>query len=375
MSIEALNCQCCGAPLKVGSSICECDYCSTINIICGETGQYINQLNRANKLRQQCEFDRAYTIYDDILSENTPSVDVLWSQALCEYGIEYVQDPVSNRYYPTLHRIKDVSFINSPSFIEAMELADEKQKEQLKAAANEISKIQEDYTNIAANEKPYDVFICYKETDDETKTQTKDSEIGKQLYDILIGQGLKVFFSRETLQDKIGVNFEPYIFAALKSSTVMIVLGTKADYFNAIWVRNEWTRFYKLKEKDDQKLLLFACNNIEDLPPAFRRKQSQLLNQENALKNLAKNVINYVKKIAGDNENLVPATCPECLKTIHVDPDLKASICPHCRKPFVVDESINKFEYNKGKRITCPFCGKSQERNVYGCIFCHREFD
>ena len=193
------------------------------------------------------------------------------------------------------------------------------------------------------------------------------------MYDILIGQGLKVFFSRETLQDKIGVNFEPYIFAALKSSTVMIVLGTKADYFNAIWVRNEWTRFYKLKEKDDQKLLLFACNNIEDLPPAFRRKQSQLLNQENALQNLANNIVKYIKKVAGENENLVPATCPECLKTIHVDPDLKASICPHCRKPFVVDEAISKYSYNIGKRITCPHCGKSQERNVYGCIFCHKE--
>ncbi len=372
MSIESLNCQCCGAPLKIGGSICECEYCGTVNFIGGEAGKYINQLNRANKLRQQCEFDRAYTIYDDILSENIPSVDILWSQALCEYGIEYIQDPISSRYHPTLHRFKDISFLNSRSFNEAVELADEKQKEQLKTAAEEIARIQEEYHNIASNEKPYDVFICYKETDDETKTQTKDSEIAKQLYDILTELGLKVFFARVTLQDKIGVNFEPYIFAALKSSTVMVVLGTKAEYFNAVWVRNEWTRFYKLKENDAQKLLLFACNNIEDLPPAFQRKQSQLLTQENAIPNLAYNIGKYMEKIAGENDNLVSATCPECKKIIHVDPDLKASICPQCKKPFIVAEAINKYS-NKDRRIKCPFCGRSQEKNVYGCIFCHRK--
>ena len=372
MSIEALNCQCCGAPLKIENSICECEYCSTINFINGDAGKYITQLNRANKLRQQCEFDRAFTIYDDILAENIPSVDVLWSQALCEYGIEYVKDPISSRYFPTLHRIKDVSFLNSRCFIEAEELADEQQKEQLRAAAEEIARIQEEYLNIAADEKPYDVFICYKETDDETKKQTEDSEIAKQLYDLLLDLGLKVFFARITLQDKLGINFEPYIFAALKSSTVMVVLGTKAEYFNAVWVKNEWTRFLKLKEMDAQKLLLFACNKIEDLPPAFQRRQSQLLTQENAISNLAYNIGKYIEKIAGENEDLVPATCPECHKVIHVDPDSKAAICPQCKKPFVVIEAINKYA-NKERRIICPYCGKSQERNVYGCIYCHRK--
>ena len=332
MSIEALNCQCCGAPLKVTSSICECEYCSTMNFIGGDACKYINKLNRANKLRQQCEFDRAYVIYDDILSENIPSVDILWSQALCEYGIEYVPDPISSRYFPTLHRIKDVSFMNSRSFIEAYEIADDEQKKQLQASAEEIARIQEEYLNIASNEKPYDVFICYKETDDETKEQTEDSEIAKKLYDILVELGLKVFFARVTLQEKLGVNYEPYIFAALKSATVMVVLGTKAEYFNAVWVKNEWSRFYKLKEQDSQKVLLFACNDIEDLPPAFRRTQCQLLTQEDAIPNLAYNIAKYIDKIAGENKNLESALCPECNKVLHVDPVLKSYVLI-ARKP------------------------------------------
>ena len=375
MNVEALSCQCCGAPLKLGNSVCTCDYCGTTNIVSGSTGKYIDLLNRANKLRQQCEFDRAFRVYDEILAENGSYVDVLWAQTLCEYGIEYVQDPTSGKYMPTLHRIKDESILNSDSFNEAVSMADESQKKELKSAAMEIAKIQDDYLNIAAGEKPYDVFICYKETDDETGERTQDSDIAFNLYEKLGRYGLKVFFSRVTLQDKLGVNYEPYIFAALKSATVMAVIGTKAEYFSAVWVRNEWSRFYKLRELNDRKLMFFACNDIEDLPPAFRQKQAQLLTEPDAVENMAENIRDYVLKIKGENKEVVRAICPGCYKMITVDPSMQAAICPICKKPFVVADAVIMSEqdlFNR-KRIKCPFCGKEQERNKYGCIYCHKE--
>lgn len=373
MDVEALNCQCCGAALKIGNSVCTCEYCGTTNIVSGSTGKYIDLLNRANKLRQQCEFDRAFRVYDEILAENGSYVDVLWAQTLCEYGIEYVQDPVSGRYMPTLHRIKDESILNSESFNEAVGKADDAQKEELKNAAMEIAKIQEDYLNIAAGEKPYDVFICYKETDEETGERTVDSDIAFKLYEKLARYGLKVFFSRVTLQDKLGVNYEPYIFAALKSATVMAVIGTKAEYFSAVWVRNEWARFYKLKELNDRKLMLFACNDIEDLPPVFRQKQAQLLTESDAVENMAENIRDYVLKIKGENKELVQARCPNCYKVITADPSMQAAVCPQCKKPFVVADAVVMSDLLNKKRIKCPFCGREQERNRFGCIFCHKK--
>ena len=373
MNIEALSCQCCGAPLKLGNSVCPCDYCGATNIVSGSTGKYIDLLNRANKLRQQCEFDRAFRVYDEILAENGSYVDVLWAQTLCEYGIEYVQDPSSGKYMPTLHRIKDESILNSESFTEAVSKADDAQKEELKNAAMEIAKIQEDYLNIASGEKPYDVFICYKETDEETGGRTSDSDIAFKLYEKLCNFGLKVFFSRVTLRDKLGVNYEPYIFAALKSATVMAVIGTKAEYFSAVWVRNEWSRFYKLKELNDRKLMLFACNDIEDLPPVFRQKQAQLLTDHDAVENMAKNIRDYVFKIKGENKEQVEAMCPNCNKVIPMDPSTQAAICPQCKKPFIVADAVLMTDVLSKRRIKCPFCGKEQERNKYGCIFCHKE--
>lgn len=343
MSVEALNCQCCGAALKVSGSICECEYCGATNIICGDTGRFINLLNRANSLRQQCEFDRAFRVYDEILAQNPPTADVLWAQTLCEYGIEYVKDPASDRYIPTMHRIKDDRIIASATFTEAVNLADDEQKEKLNAAAKEIQSIQDEYLNIASNEKPYDVFICYKETDDDTGKQTEDSGLALDLYERLENYGYKVFFSRVTLQDKIGVNFEPYIFAALKSAMVMTVIGTRPEYFEATWVKNEWSRFLKLRENDKDKQLFFACDNIDDLPRAFSQRQAQLLTEPNAIQNLAYNIKKYItiaRENTGSKPKTVIAKCTNCNKNIEVDPDKEAAVCPHCNKPYIVAKAI-----------------------------------
>ena len=296
MEIESLNCRCCGGVLRVKSSLCVCDYCGATNFISDVASKYINQLNRANKLRQEREFDNAARIYDVILEENPPTADILWQRTLCEYGIEYVPDPVSDKYFPTLHRINEESILAYPSYIDALALADKEQKESLQSEAEYINTIQNEYLHIAENEAPYDVFICYKETDEETGEKTEDVDMAEKLYYDLTGRGFKVFFAKETLQTKLSIDYEPYIFAALKSSKAMVVLGTKAEYFMSVWVKNEWGRFLKLMQNDDSKQMFFACDDPEELPRAFATKQAQLLGDEDALKNLADNVERYLKK-------------------------------------------------------------------------------
>ena len=59
-------------------------------------------------------------------------------------------------------------------------------------------------------------------------------------------EGFKVFYAAISLEDKLGSAYEPCIFAALNSAKVMLAIGTKPEYFNAVWVKNEWSRFLKL---------------------------------------------------------------------------------------------------------------------------------
>ena len=63
------------------------------------------------------------------------------------------------------------------------------------------------------------------------------------IYEKLTDKGLRVFFSRITLQDKLGCDYEPYIYSALRSARVMLAVTADAKNASAVWVKNEWKRF------------------------------------------------------------------------------------------------------------------------------------
>jgi len=98
--------------------------------------------------------------------------------------------------------------------------------------AKAISEIQKGILAIASKEEPFDVFICYKESTD-GGIRTVDSTLAQDIYYQLTNDGFKVFFSSITLESRLGEPFEPYIFNALNRAKVMLLIGTKAEYFNA----------------------------------------------------------------------------------------------------------------------------------------------
>ena len=156
-----------------------------------------------------------------------------------------------------------------------MEHSDGITKKQYQKDAMKIAEIQKGILATSQNEEPFDVFICYKESD-EAGQRTVDSTLAQDIYYQLSDAGYRVFFSRITLEDKVGTQYEPYIFAALNSAKVMIVVGTKADYLNAVWVKNEWSRFLVLMKKDRSKLLLPCYRDMDpyDMPEALSVLQS-----------------------------------------------------------------------------------------------------
>ena len=107
----------------------------------------------------------------------------------------------------------------------------------------------------------------------------------------------------------------------------------------------------------------------------FRQKQAQLLTEHDEVLNMAENIRDYVLKIKGENKEVVSAVCPNCYKVIPLDPSKEAAICPQCKKPFIVAGAMimNDVELFVRDRIKCPFCGREQERNKYGCIYCHKK--
>nr|MCR5296449.1 DUF6273 domain-containing protein [Clostridiales bacterium] len=290
-----IKCKMCGGDVRFnpGDTIGICDHCgcsSTIPRVDEE--QKLNRYNRANHFRRQNEFDKAIAAYERILEEDDTDAEAHWGAVLSRYGIEYVEDPGSGRRIPTCHRVQVASILADGDYLAAIRNAPDAQSRALyEEQAKEIAEIQKRILQISQNEKPYDVFICYKEAD-ENGNRTKDSTIAQEIYYELTEQGYKVFFSRITLEDKLGQEYEPYIFAALNSARVMLVIGTKPEYFESVWVKNEWSRYLALV-KEDRKRLLIPCYRDMDayeLPEELGNLQSQDMSRIGFIQDLIRGI-------------------------------------------------------------------------------------
>lgn len=273
------KCKMCGGSLDIseGVSIATCEYCGTKQTIPKLKDDVVTNLfNRANNLRLKCEFDKAEQVYEKILDIDNTDSEAHWGIVLCKYGIEYVEDPKTYSRIPTCHRTLYEAVLTDVDYLAAIENADAEQKELYIAEAKIIDKLQKNILTIVNNEEPFDVFICYKETDENGK-RTVDSVIANDIYYQLTGEGFKVFYAPITLEDKLGYEYEPYIFAALNSAKVMLVVGTKPEYFDSAWVRNEWSRFIKLAKTDRSKLLIpcYKDMDVYELPDEFVHLQAQ----------------------------------------------------------------------------------------------------
>ena len=285
-------------------SVAVCQYCGTRQTLPRLDSERVAGLyERAELLRRGNDFDKAAAVYEQIVSLSPNDAEAYWSLVLCRYGIEYVEDPASRKRVPTINRVQFGSILEDADYLSALQNADEEQKSVYIAEAKAIEAIQKGYLAISEREKPFDVFICYKETDDNGR-RTMDSVLANDLYHQLTQEGFKVFFSRITLEDKLGTEYEPYIFAALNSAKVMVVLGTRPEYFSAVWVRNEWSRFLALIRNGEQKVLIPAYRDMSpyDLPEEFSHLQALDMSRLGFMQDL----IRGIKKILG-TENVVGA--------------------------------------------------------------------
>lgn len=302
--MPVFKCKMCGGTLEISENqtIATCEYCGTQQTLPKANDEIIaNLFNRANNLRLKNEFDKAQEIYEKIINSGSTDSEAYWGVVLCKYGIEYVEDPATYKRVPTCHRTQLESVLTDVDFIAAIEHADDSRKTIYQSEAAEIDRLQKNILQIVHKEKPFDVFICYKETDENGK-RTVDSVIANDIYYQLTQEGFKVFYAAITLEDKLGQEYEPYIFAALNSAKVMLVIGTKPEYFDAVWVRNEWSRFLKIIRNDRSKALIPCYKDMDayDLPEEFSHLQAQDMGK-----------IGFINDIVRGIRKLIPSTAAE----------------------------------------------------------------
>lgn len=295
--MSLFKCKMCGGTIEFapGATVGVCDSCGTKQTLPRlDDDKKANLYDRANHFRRNNDFDKAMSIYEQILNEDNSDAEAYWSLVLCRYGIEYVEDPMSHKRIPTVNRAQFTSIFDDENYKSALQYADGYQKSIYEEEANAINEIQKGILAISQKEEPFDVFISFKETDTNGR-RTPDAVLANDLYHQLTQEGFKVFFSPITLEDKLGSEYEPYIFAALNSSKVMVVLGTKPEHFNAVWVKNEWSRYLALIKGGAKKMLIPAYRDMDpyDLPEEF----SHLMAQDMSKLGFMQDLIRGIKKI------------------------------------------------------------------------------
>ena len=298
--MSVFKCKMCGGDIDLteGSSVAVCEYCGTKQTVpTADNEKKMTLFARANRLRSACEFDKAASVYESIVADFPEEAEAYWGLVLCRYGIEYVDDPATGRKVPTCHRSSFDSILEDSDFEQACENADPIARRVYRDEAKTIEDIRKGIVEVSGKEPPYDIFICYKETDEKGE-RTVDSVIAQDVYDALTEKGYRVFFSRITLEDKLGTEYEPYIFAALNSAKVMLAFGTDYEYFSAVWVKNEWSRYLKLMAHDKTRHLIPCYKGIDayDMPKEFAHLQAQDMGKVGATQDLLRGIEKLMPK-------------------------------------------------------------------------------
>ena len=275
------QCCTCGADLKfpVGVDEVICEYCDRPNARPVSEADETAQLKYANERRNLGEFDEADQAYREVLKKNDREHEARWGHLLCKYGVMYVEDMASRERVITCRRAVNSSMRAELDFMICSEQASPIVRLSYQRDAEYIDRVQAEIRRIRAENQPYDVFLCYKETAPDG-SRTRDSLLAQSICQRMETRGYRVFFAPMSLKEKSGANYEAAIFAALSDARVMLALGTRPEYFEGAWVKSEWKRYLEMIDAGEEKLLVPMYRDMEPavaLPAEFRTRYLQSL--------------------------------------------------------------------------------------------------
>ena len=365
------------------------------------TGEEVSLLYAAFQKLRLADFYEAEREFDDIIRRHPRNAQAYWGRLMSHYGIKYEKD-YDGRNIPTCYATSIDSVYESSDYRKAMELADAETQAVFKNHADYMERVRKEWLEKANREKPYDIFISFKDSDAEEQKKgrehTVDSDELRELYLYLMKKGYRVFFSRESLEGKGGEKYEPYIYAALSTAKVMLVYGSKPEYINATWVKNEWTRYQKRirsgEKHPDSLIVAYKGFSPKDLPlelsesgrqhldaskPSFYNELIEIIERimgEIAVKSKNKHAAEIKKEkpvISALHEHsykeiVVKPTCISMGYTLHqceCGEEYKDSFTPLGDHSYQVTSRMDPTCIENGtEEETCEYCGQKQSKEL-----------
>ena len=302
------NCQ--GSDFAVIDDICTCKYCLSKFTKKQIDSKMFVDLRQANNERNFANFDKAKKIYKSIINNypNEDLSDAYWGQFLCEQRVLFEEDGKGEKF-PSFYRMnlnEESSVDDSPSFAKALSYALKNNRDRLEVfntLANKIDNARKIYFDIQSKTKPFDLFICFKNSD-EKGNHTPDRELAMDIYNELSAK-YNIFFSEKTLKN-IKSNYreyEPNIYYGLYTAKVMLLICSKKEYLESQWLKNEWSRFTQINRQggEDKCIIpIFTDNfNPNDLPDELWHTQGIFDDRKlmTILENTLENILHPVDKL------------------------------------------------------------------------------
>ena len=141
--------------------------------ICRACGSYkpeelsneeVTLLYTAYQKLRLAEFEDAELEFDDIIVKFPENPNAYWGRLMSKYGIKYEVD-YDGRMIPTCYATSIESVMSDKDYQRALQYADEENREYYRTQAEYIERVRREWVEKAKREKPYDIFICYKDSD------------------------------------------------------------------------------------------------------------------------------------------------------------------------------------------------------------------
>ena len=179
---QKLVCSTCGGQLVEKDKKRVCRHCGSVyEAIEKISEEEVVALNRATTDRQLLRFDEALEEYNLLLKKYPDNEMANWGAFLCDYGIIYEQD-YNGEYIPTCHRLNERPVKQSP-YYKKLSVAH-------KENAEKIERLRCSIAEKAKKIQPYDVFICYKATEEKNgiNVPTRESKWARDIYEKLVNK-------------------------------------------------------------------------------------------------------------------------------------------------------------------------------------------
>ena len=218
-----------------------------------------SRLNLAQDRINNYEFTEACNTCRSILKDYPDSVDTLWCYLQAEFGIVYLRGYNETVSKPTfcypIDRASKIRFCDHEYYKKILFLLKDQpdQRSLYEARQKEIDKAIATLKNDLNKKAEYDVFICVKiglATDNnqvvDPNFKTVDFDrYAQRVYRDLTDRGLNVFCSQ--ISQAQGIAYDEQIWSAMLRSKKILVIGTRREYLESVWVQCEWRRWLYLK--------------------------------------------------------------------------------------------------------------------------------